>query len=135
MRASDPDEAVPGARLAVTAEALYLANLLLLPGIAFLLLAWLYVRNIGSAPVLARCHLMQTMSASVWAGLLLVAVNGCIVVFGGYRSAHTWVIVVLYFTTAHAALVMLGMVGLARAMAGRSYRYPLVGRPIADRQP
>lgn len=37
---SDPDQ-----HLAVTAEALYLANLLLLPGFSFAALLWLYFRH------------------------------------------------------------------------------------------
>ena len=31
------------------------------------------------------------------------------------------------FVTCHAALVLLGALGLSKAMAGQSYRYPLIG--------
>ena len=59
---------------AVAAEILYLVNLLLLPGLAFIALLVVYFRHIKPAPALARCHLRQTLSASLWAGgLLLVA--------------------------------------------------------------
>jgi hypothetical protein len=129
MPPSEVDGEVPGTPLAIAAEALYLANLLVAPGLAFALLAWLYARRIRAAPPLARCHLRQTLSASLWAGGLLVVVNASILLLGGYRAPYTWVIVVLYFITCHAALVLLGALGLAKAMAGKSYVFPLVGRP------
>ena len=125
-----PESVTPGQGLAVTAEVLYIVNLLLLPGLAFMALLVVYVRNIRDAPALAACHLRQTLSASLWAGALLLAANIIIVLLGGYRSPNTWVIVIIYFTTCHAALVLLGVVGLARAMAGQCFRYPLVGRPL-----
>ena len=122
----------PGQGLAIAAESLYLANLLLLPGISFLILAWLALRPSPSSPPLAAAHLGQTFAASLWAGALLVLVNALILLLGGYRGAHTWVLVILYFTICHSTLVLLGVVGLAKAMAGQCWRYPLVGRPLPD---
>lgn len=119
----------PGQTLAVVAESLYLANLLLLPGIAFILLLIVFQKKIGVAPPVAACHLRQTVSASLWGGLFLVIVNLLIVFFGGYNAPHTWMFVVLYFTACHSLLIFLGMVGLAKAMAGKPWRYPVVGRP------
>jgi uncharacterized Tic20 family protein len=122
----------PGYGVAVTAEVLYLTNLLLVPGLAFLVLAWLYLRDRHSAPPLARCHLAQTLSASIWAGIMLVVANALIILLGGYDSPNTWMIVIIYFTTVHASLVLLGTMGLARAMAGQHFHYPLVGRPCVE---
>lgn len=122
----------PGQGIAVAAEVLYLTNLLLVPGLAFAALVWLWWRHHHSAPPLARCHLAQTLSASLWAGGLLIGANLLIVALGGYDRASTWIVVILYFTTAHASLVLLGVLGLARAMAGRPYRFPLVGRPCEE---
>jgi len=135
MPASEPDlpqpeVGVPGQGLAVTAEVLYLANLLLLPGIAFAVLVAVYFRNIRQAPALATCHLRQVLSASLWAGGLLLVANTSILLLGGYRSPNTWMVVIIYFTTCHSTLVLLGVMGLAKAMAGQCYRYPLVGRPV-----
>ena len=121
------DTPPPGQDLAVAAESLYLINLLLLPGLGFLLLLGLFFRVRHSTPPLARVHLRQTVSASLWAGTLLIFANLAIVVLGGYQTAWTWIIVILYFTTVHATLVLLGILGLARALAGQPYRYPLVG--------
>jgi len=126
---TDREYAVPGQGLAVTAEALYLINLLLLPVIAFIALLILYLKTISQAPPLAACHLRQTLSASLWAGVLLLAVNLIIILMGGYQSANILVLVIIYFTCCHATLVLLGVIGLAKAMAGQHYRFPLVGRP------
>jgi len=121
------DAAVAGQNIAVTAEALYLANLLLLPGVCFLALLWLYFRHRVTASALARCHLRQTMAASLWAGVLLVLVNALILLGGGWQSAHVWMYVIIYFTVGHSTLILLGMMGLAKAMAGKPWRYPLLG--------
>lgn len=118
----------PGTKLAITAESLYLVNLLLVPGLAFAVLAVLYLRHVRSAAPLARCHLRQTMMGSLWAGVLLVLVNGLILALGGYQAPGTWVVLVLYFVCCHTGLVLLGVLGLAKAMAGQPYRYPLLGR-------
>lgn len=118
----------PGTQLAIMAQALFLSNLLLLPGVCFLWLAYLYFKHRHSAPPLARCHLEQTFIASIIGGILLVIANLAILWLGGYQSAHTWVVLILYFTTVHSTLVLLGIVGLAKAMAGDEFRFPLIGR-------
>ncbi len=128
MQPSGNDEPVAGQNLAVMVESLYLVNLLLLPGIAFVMLLVIYWQKIKRAAPLARCHLQQTLFASLWAGVLLIFANAVILLLGGYDAAYTWVVVVLYFTVVHTTLVILGTIGLARAMAGKPYQYPLVGR-------
>jgi uncharacterized Tic20 family protein len=116
----------------VTAEVLYLANLLLLPGVAFLALLRLWSKHRRTATSLARCHLRQTVSASLWAAGLLIAANALIILLGGYHQPSTWVVVILYFTIFHSTLVLLGVLGLAKAMAGQIYVYPLIGRRCHD---
>lgn len=113
--------------LAITAEGLYLSNLLLLPGISFLILAWLrwyYRKDAGS---LAHCHINQTFFVSLWGGLLLIILSTAFMTLNGLHSQWTWVVVILYFTCIHSTLVLLGVFGLARAIAGREYIYPLIG--------
>lgn len=112
---------------AVQAEVLYLLNLLLFPGLAFIGLLLLVRRHAGSADALTRCHLKQTVVASVWAGVLLTVVAILIVLLGGLLVPATWVVLILYFTCCHAVLVLFGIFGLARAMAGQTYVYPLIG--------
>ena len=129
------NDTTPGEGLAAIAEVLYLTNLLLLPGIAFGILVWLWWTRRADAPVLAAAHLNQTVSASLWGGVLLVIVNGLILLLGGYQGINTWVILILYFTTAHATLVLLGVLGLSKAMAGQCWRFPLIGRPLPPNCP
>lgn len=128
----DSSAEVPGQGLATLAEVLYLLNLLLLPGIAFIILLAVYLRYHNTSALLACCHLRQTLSASVWAGVMLVLVNALVIFFGGYHSPSTWLIVILYFVTIHATFILLGSLGLARAMAGKHYHFPLFGRPCSE---
>lgn len=119
--------AADGQRLAIIAEALFLANLLVAPGIAFGLLFWLWQKNKDSAPSLARQHLKQTTFVSLYGGLLIVSLTGLFLAIGGLDWEWTWVVVILYFTCFHSTLVMFGMFGLAKAMAGQTWRFPLIG--------
>ncbi len=117
---------IPGHSLAILAESLYLINLLVLPGLAFLVLIWLYFKYENSSQS-AGCHLRQTFSATIWAGLLLILVNGVILMAGGYDAPYVWVVVILYFTVCHSTLVLLGIFGLVKALAGEQFHYPLIG--------
>ena len=119
-----------GASLAVAAESLYLVNLLLAPGLGFVILLVLWWRSRATAAPLAAAHLAQTVSGSIWAGVLLVLANALILLFGGYDGPYVWAVVITYFTVCHSMLIMFGAYGLAKAMAGQCGRYPLVGRPL-----
>lgn len=118
---------VPGQSMAIFAESLYLINLLVLPGLAFFVLIWFYLKYEHRSPPLAGCHLRQTFSASIWAGLLLVLVNWVIIASAGYETPYTWVIIIPYFLVCHSTLVLLGIFGLTKAMAGEMFHYPIIG--------
>lgn len=121
-------KARPGRATAeVQAEALYLINLLLAPGLAFVLLLVLYRRHRDSADPVTRCHVRQAFAASLMAGLLLAGVPALIALAGDLDQPATWMALLLYFVCCHAALVLLGVLGLARALAGKPYTYPLLG--------
>ena len=122
-------ETTPGQGLAVLAEALYLGNLLLVPGVCFAVLLWLWLKNRKDAPPLAYQHLKQTTFVSLYGGILIVALSGLFLAIGGLDWEWTWVVVIMYFTCIHSTLVMFGMFGLAKAMAGQTWRYPLIGPP------
>lgn len=124
----DNRQEIPGQRLAAWAEALYLSNLLIAPGLAFLILLWLYFRRSADTPALAVCHLRQTIFASILAAVLLLTISLVILQLGGLASATTWIIAILYFITCHAALVLLGVLGLTKALAGQKFSYPLTGK-------
>lgn len=112
---------------AVAAEVLYLLNLLLLPGLAFALLLLLAYRERASTNPLTRCHIRQALVVSIKGGLLLVLVAATIVFVGGLDDPVTWVLLVLYVLCFHATLVMLGVLGLSRAITSQTYVYPLLG--------
>lgn len=117
----------PGRRFAVIAESLYLANLLIAPGFAFLGLVWLWRRADVRVLPLARQHLRQTLAASLWAGALLLGLSAIVLLIGGFACMWSWFAVILYFIVFHSTLVLCGMVGLSRALAGQPYRFPLIG--------
>ena len=127
MDDSSLDFDIPGRELAVAAEALYLANLMIVPGLGFVALLVLWLRERRRAPELARGHLRQTLAASLWAGALLVVANVAIILAGGYDAASTWIIVILYFTCCHSTLIFCGAIGLSKALAGKPFRFPLLG--------
>ena len=131
MPRSDDDfgftEEKAGQNLAVLAEALFLINLLLAPGIAFAILLWLWLRYKDSAPPLARQHLKQATFVSLWGGLLIVSLTALFILVGGLYWEYTWVAVILYFTCIHSTLVLFGMYALIKALAGQPWRFPLIG--------
>lgn len=131
MPLSDDDfgftEEKAGQNLAVLAEALFLINLLLAPGIAFAILLWLWLKNKDSAPPLARQHLRQATFVSLWGGLLIVSLTALFILVGGLYWEYTWVAVILYFTCIHSTLVLFGMYALIKALAGQPWRFPLIG--------
>jgi uncharacterized Tic20 family protein len=128
MAARSPVAGNAEVRLATAAEILYLANLLILPGVAVLILVVLAWRKRQAGP-LAAAHLDQAVRASLWAGLLLVGVNALILWVAGLTAAG-WAAVILCFTVCHATLVLLGVVGLVKAMNGQCWRFPLIGRAV-----
>ena len=119
-----------GQALAVAAEALFLLNLLAFPGLAFLILATLWLKFRDSAPPLAAQHLKQATYVSFWGGLLITGAAGLIVSIFSLRSEWGWVALILYFTCIHSTLVLLGMFALIKAMAGQVWRYPLIGPAV-----
>ncbi|MCW9013994.1 MAG: hypothetical protein OQL06_09445 [Gammaproteobacteria bacterium] len=123
---------LPGITLAVAAESLFLANLLILPLISFLMLIYLNIKNRATEDSTGLCHLRQTMLASIWGGILIVLVTLGIILMGGFDNGWTWVVVITYFTTIHATFVLLGALGLAKAMANKHYHYPLISFVCSD---
>lgn len=127
-----PSAAESGRHLAIAAECLYLANLTVAPVLGFLGLLWMYRRQTPQTPAVARCHLRQAIFGSLWAGVLMIGLNAVILLLGGYRSTHVLITLVLYFFSIHSALILLGMAGLANALAGKKFIYPLIGRRCDD---
>jgi hypothetical protein len=112
---------------AIRAQALYLLNLTLLPGIAFLML-WRMQASAGNgAGPFARQHLRQAFIAGIWSGALLVVAVAIIASLADPRRPATWIAIIVYVICVHSTLLLAGVIGLSRAMAGKAWRYPLIG--------
>lgn len=121
---------MPGPPLAIAAGALFLVNLMLLPGIAFIVLLGLWWKHRFHPDPLVRNHLPQNVFASLWGGAALIGVSIIILLLGGLANPWTWLIAIPYFLLCHAGLICLGVMGLIRAMNGRAWRFPLIGPPL-----
>jgi hypothetical protein len=123
----------PSGKFAVICQSLYLANLLLLPGVFFLVLLYYYkqhqnykeneldnsevnqkirLRNLG----IGKIHLIRSIQLSMLAGFLLAVVPLLVIYFSSHLQASIMVGIV-YFVTLHAGFVLIGMFNLSRAMA------------------
>jgi hypothetical protein len=116
-----------GKRLAITAQVLFLLNLLfpLLPLLALMLLTQFHPQR--RLP-LVRNHLRQGLAGAVASSLVFVAANLVIIAQGGYRSMTALVAFELYYLLAVPLFLVPGLLGILRAMAGREFRFPLLGR-------
>lgn len=125
-------QVIAGKNSAVLVESLYVANLLILPGLAFLALLYLFITKHNSLPALAKSHLDQTMSACVWIAVMILVGSTSVMVmrYAGVEDVTLWMIVVIVFTILHASMVFMGILGLAKALSGKCFHYPVVGRPL-----
>ena len=106
-------------RSAVVFQSLYLANLLLLPGISFLILLWLLFTHQKSPNQLSRwckIHLFRAVQLSILVGIVLVFIPVCIV-FVSPELNTSLMGIIIYFVMFHTGFVLIGMLNLARAMA------------------
>ena len=126
------DNRMDGKDFAVLVESLYVANLLILPVLAFIILALIFIKKHGSLPALADSHLEQTMFASIWIGVFffITALTVMLMNLIGIEDVTLWMIAIITFTIIHATMVLLGVFGLAKALSGKCWRYPVVGKPL-----
>ena len=106
-----------GKRRAIVYQGLYLSNLLLIPGISFAVLLWLFLHNKQLKGV-AKFHLYRAFQLSIIAGICIIIIPLLIVFLSNAFEASIMVMLV-YLVTIHAAFVMIGMLNIARAMAGK----------------
>ena len=120
-------------QIASTAAALHLLNILLLPFAAFVLLLVLYQRQRHQVSTLVQCHLIQALRASVCAGLMLILVSAGILLFGDLHQVGTWIFFILYVLCVHSVFILFGVFALTKALAGKHYFYPLIGKSVGKR--
>lgn len=104
-------------RSAIIYQSLYLSNLLLIPGLSFFYLLWLFYKH-RDEKGWHRIHLYRCVQLSVLAGLFVIVIP-LIVVFLAKQFEASIMIMIVYFVTIHASFVMLGMFNIARAMANK----------------
>lgn len=120
-----------GGELAIAAEAFYIVNMLLAPGLGFLMLAVLFLYSKRKRPpAIAMDHLRQVISATIWAIVALTTFFALLWVTGGYPSTYFWPLITIYFVFIHIPMSVIGVIGFGKALAGESYRYPVIGRPL-----
>ena len=120
-------DANQGKTLAVISEGLYLLNLLF-PLLPVVVLAWLWWRHRRHAKALVRNHLHQSLFGAVIVSIVFMAANLLIIFLDGYRSLQALVIFEAYYIVCVPLLLVPGLIGLVKAMAGQAYRFPLIGR-------
>ncbi len=112
---------------AIFAEVLFLANLLLVPIIPFLVLFALYNKYRTQPESLAFNHIRQTFIASILAGIFIICISSVFYFVTQISAAVTWTIIIMYVTCVHSVFVMYGIYGLAKAMGGFKVKFPLIG--------
>lgn len=111
-------------RLPILAPSLYLLNLLILPGIAFLFLCYLYLKFKDIDDYVARNQLRQNYFASIVSGIAIVGFSLVIILIGGFSSMYSWMLMLIYALSIHATFVLLGALSLAKGINQQCYVYP-----------
>lgn len=104
-------------QLSVVAQALYLSNLLLLPGLSFLALLYffkVYRHSFG----LGKVHLVRALQLSMVNGIFLGLLPITYIIWSEAGSVAI-MLSLFYFICVHAAFVLLAMLNLTRAMVGK----------------
>jgi len=110
----------------IICQSLYLANLLLLPVFCFFtLLYYLYrykkqsnTTSMSNINRVEKIHLYRSIQLSVLAGLML-GVLPLIFVLMSDNVETSIMVMLFYFISMHASFVLLGMLNLSKAMAGK----------------
>lgn len=98
-------------------QSLYLLNLLLLPGIAFIVLCFLFKKN-KTQLGLQKIHLYRSVQLSLAAAFFIAFIPLAIIYLATDFQASLMVMLV-YIVTMHALFVLLGMFNISRAMANK----------------
>ncbi len=115
---------------AIISETLFLANLLLIPVIPFLILFTMFQKHKNNPDSLAFNHIRQNFIASILAGIFIVCVVGAFYFLSNISAAATWTIIIVYITCVHSVFVMYGIYGLSKAMGGYKVKFPFIGKKI-----
>lgn len=104
-------------RDAIIYQSLFLMNLLIIPGLSFLVLFWLFLKR-KNQHSWQRIHLYRSVQLSFLAGFFIILIPLIVLVTTNAFEASLMVMLI-YFVTMHAAFVLLGMLNISRAMANK----------------
>ncbi len=104
-------------KISIIAQSLYLANLLLLPGLSFLVLLHYFMKHKSHYGV-ARIHLYRSMQLCILNGILL-AVIPLIYIFISASFSAALMVTIFYFVCMHSIFVLIGMFNLSRALVSK----------------
>ena len=102
--------------LSMIAQTLYLANLLAIPGLSFIVLCYLFYREKSRG--LVRIHFIRAIQLTILNLVCIVVLPALYIYFSSERG-ESFMLALFYFICVHTAFVMLGIFNLARAMAKR----------------
>ncbi|MCG8379903.1 MAG: hypothetical protein MI865_10580 [Proteobacteria bacterium] len=126
------DNSKQNERLSILAPSLYLLNLLILPGIAFLFLLYLFIKYRDSSDPVARIQIQQNFYASIIAGIAILGISFVIILIGGLSSMYSWMVMLIYVVSIHATLVLFGALALAKGINHQTFIYPGLSRLSKD---
>lgn len=104
---------------------LYLANLLVAPGIAYVLLIVLLFRFRESENKLFLYHLKASLILATIVGMILIGIPIGILLIG-YFSDLAWMLALTFLVTFHGFSVIFGVYILAKAMANQPFWFPFI---------
>ncbi|NMP30615.1 hypothetical protein HII17_03485 [Thalassotalea sp. M1531] len=105
--------------LAIIMQSLYLSNLLLVPGLSFIAMLYLFFRHKTQLPKgVAKVHLYRSIQLSLVAGIFLVVLPS-IALLMSYNFQLSLMLSLVYFVTIHAFFVLIGMLNLTKAMVNK----------------
>ncbi|HTN33285.1 MAG TPA: hypothetical protein VL091_04720 [Marinobacter sp.] len=108
---------------AVFPVAWYLLNLLVIPGMAFLVLVGLFVFDSGASD-LRRAHTRAALFMSVLGAVLMISGIATGWLFWG-NTGNFWTFALIWATVLHTSFVLWGIVSLARAMSDKRPYFPV----------
>lgn len=101
----------------VIVQSLYLCNLLLLPGVSFLILVFRFYQHSPITGYL-KIHYVRALQLSILNALLLLVLP-LFFIINQQASAQSLMTSLFFFICLHACFVLIGMVNLSRAMANK----------------
>ena len=105
---------------ASTSSFVSLLNLTALPGIAFMVLLFLY-RKTGPETI-DRYYVVLGIKTNLLAAAALVLVTALMILMGGFDSPWTWVYVISYFVFVHAMFILFATWTLTRSWTGEKLK-------------